>query len=492
VARHRFGFLLPSIQSGVEPLHSIKGRENTFRDSLTFRLSLAPALPTPLPSGIAEVERTAMTTEAGSLLIVDDNLASCELLARSFRQRGYTVTVGRDGDQALALLRAGNFDLILLDITMPGTNGFNVLQAVRADYPAVVLPVIMVTAHDRSDDIVRALELGANDYVVKPYDFPVVFARARIQLALKRTVEQKTQLELSLAQRNEELAVVNHRLGAAYQRTKRDLRAAARIQESLLPRTPPAVPGARFAWGFQPCEELAGDTLNIVPLDPDHVGLYLLDVSGHGVAAALLSVTLSQLLTATREDSSVLVRNCPDSPEDMIVPPAEVAAHLNRRFPWNPDTEQYFTLTYGILDHRTGDFRFVCAGHPGPLYVPPDGRPTFLEWPSLPVGIGEGRYQERTLRLEPGGRLYLYSDGITDVTNAAAEVFGKPRLLARLAASRDVPLDASIDAVLRDVHAWCGTPRPRDDVSILGVEFTGAGSRPAAAESPRVAAGVGS
>src|SRR5262249_35334799 len=150
----------------------------------------------------------------------------------------------------------------------------------------------------------------------------------------------------------------NRRLSAAYQRTKRDLRAAARIQESLLPRTPPAVPGARFAWGFEPCEELAGDTLNIVPLDRDHLGVYLLDVSGHRVAAALLSVPLSQLLTPTREDSSLLARHCPDSLGETIVPPAEVAAHLNRRFPWNPDTEQFFTLTYGILNHHSGDFRF--------------------------------------------------------------------------------------------------------------------------------------
>jgi sigma-B regulation protein RsbU (phosphoserine phosphatase) len=432
----------------------------------------------------------AMKTESGSLLIVDDNLASREMLSRSFRERGYEVMVAWDGNQALDLLRGGRFDLILLDINMPGASGFAVLQAVRAVYPVTALPVIMVTAHDRSDDIVHALDLGANDYVVKPYDFPVILARARTQLALKRTVEQKTELERHLAQRNEELAVANRRLGAAYQRMKRDLRAAARIQEALLPKAPPALPGARFAWGFEPCEELAGDTFNVVPLGREHVGLYLLDVSGHGVAAALLSVTLSQLLSPAGDESSILVHCSPDGPGEQPVPPAEVAAHLNRRFPWNPETEQYFTLSYGLLDHTTGEFRHVSAGHPGPLYLPPGGPPTFLESASLPVGIGDGDYRERTVRLEPGSRLYLYSDGIPDAVNAAGEPFGKPRLLTALAGQRGRPLDEGIAALLHEVHRWCGVPHLRDDVSILGLEFTGAASRAPAAESPRAVAHV--
>ena len=425
-----------------------------------------------------------MKTESGSLLIVDDNLASREMLSRSFRQRGYAVTVARDGNQALEFLRRGSFDLILLDINMPGASGFAVLEAARAAYPATALPVIMVTAHDRSEDIVHALDLGANDYVVKPYDFPVILARARTQLALKRVVEQKTELERRLAQRNEELALVNRRLSAAYQRMKRDLLAAARIQEGLLPKAPPALPGARFAWGFEPCEELAGDTLNIVPLGRQHVGLYLLDVCGHGVAAALLSVTLSRLLARAGDESSILVRRSPDGAPDRPVPPAEVAAQLSRLFPWTSDTEQYFTLSYGVLDPTTGEFRHVSAGHPGPLYLPPGGPPAFLDSPSLPIGIGDGAYEERALRLEPGSRLYLYSDGITEALNAAEELFGKPRLLAALAAQRDRPLDEGIAGLLREVHRWCGVPRVPDDVSILGLEFTGAGDRAPGAEPP--------
>src|SRR5262249_35110718 len=123
-------------------------------------------------------------SEPGSLLIVDDNDASREALARYFRQHGYDATVGRDGRHALELVRGGRFDAILLDVVMPGVDGFAVLRAVRQSHPAVELPVIMATADGHSEAIVRALELGANDYVTKPYDLSVLLARVQTQLAL--------------------------------------------------------------------------------------------------------------------------------------------------------------------------------------------------------------------------------------------------------------------------------------------------------------------
>jgi DNA-binding response OmpR family regulator len=122
-----------------------------------------------------------MDTAQGSLLVVDDNPMNRDMLARRLARRGYTVTVAEDGYQALAMIEAQPFDLVLLDIMMPGISGLDVLKTVRQRYAVADLPVIMATAKDQSEDIVAALQLGANDYVTKALDFPVVLARTQTQ-----------------------------------------------------------------------------------------------------------------------------------------------------------------------------------------------------------------------------------------------------------------------------------------------------------------------
>jgi sigma-B regulation protein RsbU (phosphoserine phosphatase) len=360
---------------------------------------------------------------------------------------------------------------VLLDIMMVGLNGLEVLRALRSRHSATQLPVIMTTARGESEDIVEALKLGANDYVTKPIDFPVLLARIQTQLALKHAVERIIRLEENLTVRNGELERANTQLGAANARMKHDLAAAARIQEAFLPQELPRLAGVSFSWVFRPCEQLAGDMLNVFPLDEDHLGLYVLDVSGHGVAAALLSVTLSHLLSPRRDPSSVLIQTGDGNGGERLVPPAEVADLLNARFPWDPATEQFFTILYGVLHLRTGEFRYVSAGHPAAVYLPRAGEPSLLEKPSLPVGIGPGGYREHALALKPGDRLYLYTDGLVEALSPKREAFGKERLLAALAQGRAAALKEGLSELWRAVERWCGEPAHKDDISILALEF---------------------
>ncbi|MFO7693319.1 MAG: SpoIIE family protein phosphatase [Vicinamibacterales bacterium] len=249
---------------------------------------------------------------------------------------------------------------------------------------------------------------------------------------------------------------------------EQDLRLAARVQQALLPPAEFDAGALRIAHAFHPCDDLAGDAVGIVPLTPDRLALYLLDVSGHGVGAALLSFTLTHLLSPAA-GGALLTENI--GAGQVIVPPSRVAARLNRQFPMDR-TRQYFTLVYGVIDQITGRFDYVTAGHPSPIKLPGGGGPFPVEGAGLPIGMLEdATYEDAALTLEPGDRLYFYTDGVIEALDAREAEFGQVRLLDAIACRRDLPLRAGLEAVAADVRAWCGG-RLTDDVSLLAVERT--------------------
>jgi sigma-B regulation protein RsbU (phosphoserine phosphatase) len=385
------------------------------------------------------------------------------MLSRRLARHGYDVEVAPDGESALRLLGQRPFDLVLLDVMMPGINGLEVLRTVRLTRAATQLPVIMATAKDTSHDIVEALGLGASDYVTKPLDFPVVLARVRTQLALKKSVEQIRELEKDLERRNAELQAFATQMRA-------DLVAAAKVQAALLPAAEPNIPGYRSLWRFVPSAWLAGDILNVFPLDDRYAGLYLLDVSGHGVAASLLSVTVSRFLSAARDPASLLWRREEGGNGYHPQPPAKVAERLCERFPFDGTTGQYFTLVYGLLDLQTHRLRYISAGHPGVIHVPRNGASKTIEAAGFPIGVADEPYEEYELALAPGDRLYVYSDGVLEALDDADTPFGRERLLAQLDATRNQSLDESLSSLLHRIDRWRGRGHVHDDVSVLALE----------------------
>ena len=191
-------------------------------------------------------------------------------------------------------------------------------------------------------------------------------------------------------------------------------------------------------------------------------------------------MTLSRLLSPPSEPSSILIResNAEDRVGDRVgdrfdvTPPAEVAARLNRLFPFDPATEQFATMLYGILNGATGEFRYVSAGHPGPVHVARGGDPVILSSPGSPIGLAVDAYEERLVRLGLGDRLYLYSDGVPEAVDSAGKPFGDTRLQEVLREGRSGSLQDVVAALGAAVARWCGFERPRDDVSILAVEMS--------------------
>jgi PAS domain S-box-containing protein len=247
---------------------------------------------------------------------------------------------------------------------------------------------------------------------------------------------------------------------------EQEVQLAARVQQSLLPPPEMHLPGLRVARAFHPCTDLAGDAMGVVPLPRGSVGLYLADVSGHGVGAALLSFTLNHLLAPSRE-GSLLVEDAGDGPA--TVSPARLAGRLNRQFPMEK-TRQYFTLVYGAYDGSDGRFRYVVAGHPSPVLLRRGEPPVELPGRGLPIGMIESAsYLDETVTLEPGDRIYFYTDGVTEAQDASEVEFGRSRLMAEVERTRDLPLAECLERLADAVRDW-SDGGPVDDVSLLAIE----------------------
>jgi phosphoserine phosphatase RsbU/P len=391
-------------------------------------------------------------------LIVDDTAANLQVLAGMLKDRGYKVRPVPSGTLALLAARRDPPDLILLDINMPEMNGYKVCEQLKGDELLAGIPVIFISALTEQLDKVKAFATGGVDYITKPFQMEELHARVETHLKLRQL---RTELEHA-----------NARLAEANGRMSRDLKTAAKIQETFLPRKALRIPGTDFSWLYRPCDELAGDGLNIISLDDDNVAIYILDVSGHGVASALLSVTLSRLLSPPSDPSSILMRESDDPDRLEITPPADVATYLNRLFPFDLATAQFATIVYGILNAKTGEFRYVSAGHPGPLHMPREAVPVILESPGSPIGLADDAYEERSVHLGAGDRLYLYSDGVPEAMDAAGKSFGEERLLGAIDQGRSELLNDGVMALAEAIADWQGSEKPQDDISVLAVEFS--------------------
>ncbi len=256
--------------------------------------------------------------------------------------------------------------------------------------------------------------------------------------------------EAELLRRAEELQAANDRL-------RRDLRAAARVQQAFLPSALPDTAPVRVAWAFRPCEELGGDLLNLFPIGDGHLGLYLLDVSGHGVSASLLAVAVGHALNP-HGDPAGLRR------------PADVIRRVNERL-CGDRTEQFVTLFYAVLDLGTCTLTYANAGHPRPVFLSPGAEPAVLPEGGLPAGVtAEAQYHPAEIRLRPGDRLWVYSDGLPEAIAPDGAAFGQDRLTALFRAASRVSLPDAVRGVLGEVEGWAGPGGPQDDVSVVALE----------------------
>lgn len=415
---------------------------------------------------VSACDAAAAGAAIARVLIVDDNEINRRILTGILRKEAYTLLTARDGAEAIALARAEPPDLILLDIMMPGKDGYEVCADLKTDARTEDAPVIFLSALAETADKIRGLEMGAVDYITKPFDAGEVLARVRNQLKIQRLTA--------------ELRRANRGLRAQQALIDADLRAAAVIQQSLVPAIPPPLPAIAVAWRFIPCQRIGGDLFNLVPLGPDHLAAYVIDVSGHGVPSAMVTVSLSQFLTP---QAGRLYDRAAAAPAT----PAEVLRRLDREYPIER-FDKFCTVAYALLDLRDGRLRYAVAGHPPPLLQRRAGGIEILDAGGPIIGLGAGLpFEDGDARLAPGDRLVLYSDGVTEHAAADGTLFGDDRFRAVLAECGDAAPEAACEHVLaalrahggdrgamarRETPTALGVPHD-DDITLLTLEFRG-------------------
>lgn len=391
-----------------------------------------------------------------TILIVDDTPANLSLLIELLEDEDFDVQIAEDGSVALEQLQYTQPDLILLDIMMPNLNGIETCQRLKAKAEFAEIPVIFMTALSDMDSLNAAFEAGGVDYVTKPIRREEVLTRVNNHLKIQ-------ELKNELRERSVELAEQNAALEASQQKIRNQLEEASRYLLSLLPAIQERPLPTN--WVFRPSDELGGDALGYTWLDDHNFAIYLLDVCGHGVGAALLAVTVLNVL-----------RNHSRSNVDFH-DPADVITSLNRIFPSELHNGMFFTIWYGVYNTRSRRLSYSSAGHHASVLVEPatDGkfpRIRMLNQPSLAAGITkESQYQRNTCQIDPGSRLYLFSDGAFEITiGKTGKSMHYKEFVAILAEVAREP-EEDVQRIMQRIQDLQQDENFGDDFSLLRVEF---------------------
>ena len=343
----------------------------------------------------------------------------------------------------------GQFDLVVIDAGSKADLASQLCRRLRARFANGFVPILFVSS-DREAGRITGLQSGADAQLLRPFVRGELLAQVQALLRLKRSYD-------SLKEESTEFHDINDRLREAYQQTEYELELARRIQLSLLPQALPDMLPARFAVRYRPCGRVGGDFYDLFRLDENHVGLYVADVVGHGLPAALLTIFLKKAVKTKEIDDR----------HYRLLRPDDVLQSLNRELIGQAVAENPFiTMIYALFDRRDSTLAFSRAGHPHPIYVPRWDEPQLLQVHGTLLGVFDTQFTVQTQRLRPGDKVLFYTDGIGSNDNEGQQT-STERLLAALDQYRTRPIDELVAGLSRDLLEQVG---PVDDFTLLGME----------------------
>jgi len=347
-----------------------------------------------------------------------------------------------DGEEALARIAGAPFDLVLLDVMMPRCDGYQVLERLKELGRLHELPVIVISALNEIDSVVRCIQLGAVDYLPKPFNPTLLRARVSASLDQKRLRDE---------------------VRAHLTRLEEELNAARTLQMSMVPVDFP-VPSAErpvevFAF-MEPAREVGGDLYDFFFTADGRLAFAIGDASGKGVPAAMFMARTKNLLRLVSSFMEV----------GGTLSPGDVLTRVNQELCEGNPTMMFVTLFFGVFDPKSGEVLFSNAGHDPPCRL--DGKGVTLAGGAqgMALGIAQGgRYQTGSVRLAPGETLYLYTDGITEASDPADQLFGKDRLAAALQELSAAPLSGLVRGIVDSVRHFAQGAPQSDDITALAV-----------------------
>ena len=397
----------------------------------------------------------------GRILIVDDNSTNLKVLLQVLETAGYSVLAATSGARALTIAAQGAPDLILLDVRMPGMDGYEVCRRLKQDVATQGIPVIFITANDQTDAVVAGFHAGGVDYIPKPFRQEEVLARVEAHLSLRHLTRELEEKNATLGEANRELKETHGRLDQAQrqliQELEDELQAAHDLQMGLMPRSSPQLEGLEIAGRCVPANTVGGDLFQYFEGD-GRVSVVMADVTGHAMEAAIPMVMFSGILDTQMETPRPL---------------EELFTSLNRSLCRVLPEHTFVCLAIAELSTSDGSFRLANSGCPYPLQYQA-ATAQVKEWAldAYPLGArADTVYEVSEGKLEPGDWLVFCSDGFAEAVDADGGMFSFERTAGIITQGcRDgvSPLEL-MEGLFSQVQSFAGSAAQSDDQTMVTI-----------------------
>ncbi|MCF6177137.1 MAG: SpoIIE family protein phosphatase [Victivallaceae bacterium] len=354
-------------------------------------------------------------SEKNRIMIIDDTVENLSLLNKLLSEQGYEVSLFPKAELALKALKLNIPKLILLDINMPGMNGFEFCEAVKKNEDYQDIPIIFLSAMQDIKDKLNAFQTGGIDYITKPFQFDEVLIRVKTHMKLRQQQQELEEnyrqlqlLEKCVEKRTIELEHSNKALEESLGKLQQDEEAGRIVQFKLRPKNKTVIFDYKFEYCLRPSLYMSGDFVDYFDIDENYAAFYITDVSGHGAASAFLTFLLKSFINSCRD-------NYHARHDDVIITPNALLSKFNK-YLYEEELDKYITMFYGVLVKNENKLIFANGGHFPFPFIYHDNDIEWLSEKSTPIGMFDfSEYKNVSISLPDNFTFTIFSDGILEL-----------------------------------------------------------------------------